>query len=189
MHEIEPFSNWEYLYDAANDERSPFFKRSYSEFECHNLIYNYYIHPLWDEFGAYTLYVKILYANYEEHYAIIEMFGEWNDAVHNDIMFFKRNIIEALDNHGINHFILIGENILNFHAGEDDYYQEWFDDIEDGWIVALNFRQHVIEEFELGRLDYYIAFGGVFDELPWRNLKPDQLFHLVNQQITKRLNP
>ena len=56
------------------------------------------------------------------------MFGEWNDTLHNDIMFFKRNVIDHLIGQGIRKFILLGENLLNFHGSRDDeYYEEWFE--------------------------------------------------------------
>lgn len=61
-------------------------------------------------------------------------------------MLLKRDIIDELIHQGINKFILIGENVLNYHASDDCYYQEWFEDIEDGWIVAINFREHVLKE-------------------------------------------
>jgi len=89
----------------------------------------------------------------------------------------------------VNKFILIGENVFNFHPLEDDYYQEWFDDIEDGWIVGLNFRPHVIREFKHARLDYYISFGGKFDDFNWRGFNPNQLFIAIEQQMIRRLNP
>ena len=89
MQDIEPFDNWRYLYTSEDDERSPFYRREYSEFEFTQTVYNYYIHPQWDEFGSATLYIKILMADYTEGYAIIEMLGEWNDAINNDIMTFK----------------------------------------------------------------------------------------------------
>jgi len=90
---------------------------------------------------------------------------------------------------GITKFILIGENVFNFHSSDDDYYQEWFEDIEDGWIVAINFRDHIIREFKQANLDYYIAFGGKFDRLNWRSFEPNQLFLVIEAQIMKRLNP
>ena len=139
MHTLEPFYNWRHLYIASEDERSPFYERNYSEFEFTNQIYNYLIHPQWDHFGSDTLYCKILFINYEEHFCIIEMLGEWNDCLYNDIMFFKRNVIEPLETEGINKFILIGENVLVFHSSDDAYYEEWFDDVEDGWIAFINF--------------------------------------------------
>ena len=66
MHEIEPFYNWRHLYVSEEDERSPFYGRIYSEFEFSQTIYNYYIHPQWDEFESRTLYMKVLIADYDE---------------------------------------------------------------------------------------------------------------------------
>lgn len=187
MHELEPFYSWRHLYTAEEDYRSPFFNRQYSEFEFSQTVYNYFIHPQWDEIGSSTLYIKILYANYDLGYTIIEMIGEWNDCLHNDIMYFKRNIIEPMIGEGIDKFILIGESVMNFHASEDDYYQEWFDEIEEGWIVALNFMEHVISEFTDARIDYYISFGGQFDTLDWRVYSPQHLYDQINTLIQKRL--
>jgi hypothetical protein len=31
--------------------------------------------------GSETLYLKILYADYEAGYVVIEFIGEWNDAI------------------------------------------------------------------------------------------------------------
>ena len=59
MHEIEPFYNWRHIYIAEEDPKSPFYKRTYSEFEYSQTVYNYYIHPQWDDFGSKTLYIKI----------------------------------------------------------------------------------------------------------------------------------
>ncbi len=188
MHTIEPFYLWRNIYIASEDENSPFFGRIYSEFKFTNTIYDHYIHPQWDEIGSETLYIKILFANYNVGYCIIEMFGEWNDAINNDIMYFKRNIIEPIEYNGINKFILIGENILNFHSSDESYYQEWFENLEDGWIVSLNFREHVIAEFENENIDYYIAFGGKFNVINWRSYLPDQLYEIVNGIIIKRLS-
>ncbi len=188
MHELEPYYDWRHLYIASEDERSPLFGREYSEFEFTHSVYNYYIHPQWDEIGSSTLYLKILYANYDKDFCIIEFMGEWNDMLHNDIMYLKRNVVEVMIENGIRKFILVGENILNAHVDENDYYQEWFDEIEDGWIVALNFRNHVIREFESANIDYYIAFGGKFDEFNWRGINPIHLYNRIDDLITKRLN-
>ena len=189
MHDIEPYYSWRNLYIADEDERSPFYGREYSEFEFTGKVYNYFIHPQWDYVGSETLYLKILFTDYEKGFTIIEFIGEWNDCLYNDIMFVYRNAVELLLDQGINKFILIGENVLNFHYSDDDYYQEWFDELEDGWIVCLNFRDHVIKEFENGHLDYYMAMGGRLDNLPWRTVLPQKLFLIVDQMIAKRLNP
>jgi hypothetical protein len=187
MHEIEPHFAWEHIYSAAADGKSPFYGNTYSEFEYSNQIYNYYIHPQWDDMGSPTLFIKILFADYEEHYAIIEMIGEWNDAINNDIMILKRDIIDVLVHEGINKYVLIGENVLNFHASDDSYYEEWFDDIEEGWVVFLGGRAHVVEEFKKYSIDYYINFGGELEAIEWRSYKPHQLHNKIDKLINKRL--
>lgn len=189
MHDIEPHFGWRDYYTAEHDPKSPFFGRQYSEIYFTNTIYNYYIHPQWDEFGSNTLYLKILACNYSLHYCVIEFLGEWNDLLYNDIMFLYRDVVEPLLDQGIHYFILVGENVLSFHDDGDDYYQEWFDNIEDGWIVCLNFREHVIHDFVKARLDYYLAFGGKFDRFNWRGVLPDQLFQQIDELVMKRLNP
>ena len=188
MHEIEPFYNWEKWYNSSDDPKSPFFGRVYNMTQYTNTIYSYYIHPLWDEIGSETLYCKILFADYERRFVVIELFGEWNDTLHNDIMFLKRQVIDPLVNENINKFILVGENILNFHGSDDSYYEEWFEDVEDGWIAAVNFRDFVENEWKRYRLDYYMNFGGTLDEIDqWRTLKPTAFFELVNSLIIRRL--
>ncbi|WP_118193934.1 hypothetical protein [Albibacterium indicum] len=187
MHEIEPFYRWRDDYISSEDERSPFYNQEYSEFEYDKKVYNFLLHPQWDYFGSDTLYLKILYTDYEQGFAIIEMIGEWNDAIDNDIMLLKREVIDLMLADDITKFILIGENILNFHSSDDSYYEEWFQDVDDGWIVGINFRQHVIEEFRQADIDYFINFGGNFDELSWRVLKPIQLFHTVENNMQNRL--
>jgi len=189
MHEIEPYYSWRHLYIASDDELSPFYGREYSEFEFTHKIYNYVIHPQWDFFGSETLYIKILFVDYIEKYCIIEMMGEWNDALNNDIMFLKREIMDILIQNGINKFILIGENVLNFHYSDESYYEEWFEDIgENGWIVLLNFREHVIREMKRINLDYYFNTGGDLDDFNWRRFSPGQVFGNVCKIISKRLN-
>ncbi|WP_138994477.1 hypothetical protein [Larkinella sp. C7] len=188
MHEIEPFYNWEKWYNASDDPNSPFFGRVYNMTQYTNTIYGYYIHPLWDEIGSETLYCKILFADYDRRFVVIELFGEWNDTLHNDIMYLKRQVIDPLVNEQINKFILVGENILNFHGSDDSYYEEWFEDVEDGWIAAVNFRDFVESEWKRFRLDYYMNFGGTLDEIDnWRTLKPAAFFDLVNSLIIRRL--
>jgi hypothetical protein len=186
MQNLEPYYNWQHLYIASDDELSPFYGREYSEFEYSNKIYNYYIHPQWDDIGSETLFIKILYADYEIGFAIIELIGEWNDCINNDIMLLKRDIIDVLINNGINKYILIGENVLNFHASDESYYEEWNDDIEDGWIAFMNFRQHVLQEFEAAGIDYYALLGGKINEIGWRTFEPIDLFEKVNK-LTKVL--
>lgn len=189
MHYIEPYYSWRDYYIASEDPSSPFYGRDYSEFEFTDRIYNYLIHPQWDSMESPTLFLKILYANYDEQYVIIELIGEWNDAIENDIMTFKREIVEPLMEAGINKFILIGENVLNFHYSDDCYYEEWFDEVEDGWIALVNFHPHVMREFEKINIDSYFVCGGELDDLEWSIYSPFQLFKKISGYVEKRLNP
>ncbi|MND34930.1 hypothetical protein D3C80_255570 [compost metagenome] len=187
MHELEPYYNWRDYYVASEDKLSPFYNREYSEFYFDKTVYNYYIHPQWDFFGSNTLYLKVLFADYTAGYSIIEFIGEWNDCINNDIMLLKREVLEDMMAEGINKFILIGENVLNFHGSDDSYYEEWYQEVEDGWIALINFREHVLQEMVSNNLDYYLNLGGELDELGWRTLKPMQLFKKVDNMMTKRL--
>jgi hypothetical protein len=187
MHYVEPYYGWRGYYIASEDPSSPFYGREYSEFEFSNTIYNFYIHPQWDSFGSPTLFIKILFVDYDENYAVIELIGEWNDAIENDIMKFKRDIIERLTEVGIEYFILIGENVLNFHYSDDCYYEEWFDDIENGWIAMVNFHEHVLREFQHIQIDHYINMSGELDDIECRTYQPFQFFKKVRDLITKRI--
>jgi len=62
-----------------------------------------------------------------------------------DIMFFKREVLEPLQEQGISRFVLLCEQVLTFHGSDDCYYEEWFEEVaeEDGWIVFLNLLPHV----------------------------------------------
>jgi hypothetical protein len=188
VQDIEPFYNWRELYVASEDEDSPFYGVIYSEFEYSNTVYNYYIHPQWDEFGSTTLYIKVLYADYDRKFAILEFIGEWNDAINNDIMFLKREVIESMIGNGISKFILIGENVLNFHGSDDCYYEEWFQDVEEGWIAAINFRPHVMKEMERFNVDSYFVTGGELDDMNWRLHNPIELITRIEKIANRRLN-
>ena len=142
-----------------------------------------------DDMGSETLYLKILFVDYDEKYAIIELIGEWNDAINNDIMLLKRDVIDELAFHGINKYILIGENVLNFHSSDDSYYEEWFEDVgEKGWIVFINFREHVLKEFRAANLDYYFISDGELSDFEWRKFSPGQVFGNISKIIQKRLS-
>ena len=187
MHDIEPFYNWRHIYVSEDDERSPFFGRAYSEFEYSHTIYNYYIHPQWDDFGSRTLYLKVLLADYEERYAIIEMIGEWNDAVENDIMELKRDVLEKFMFEGIHKFILIGENVLNFHSGDSEYYEELHEELseENGWIVCLNMPEQTQYDFKKAKLNRYVELMELDN---WRTYKPFHLYKKIDGEIMARLN-
>jgi hypothetical protein len=186
MHEIEPYFNWRHLYIAEEDPRSPFYGREYSEFQFTQTVYNYFIHPQWDDFGSQTLYLKILFADYELGCCVIELIGEWNDAIENDIMTLKREIIDHLIAKGIYKFILIGENVLNFHSSDDCYYEEWYEDLEEkgGWISMLGLPEQSRYDFTRAGINQYVH---LLDLPDWRPFSPSNLFQKVDTMIMKYL--
>ncbi len=186
MHLVEPYYHWRNLYIASEDDASPFFGREYSEFEFENRIYNYLIHPQWDNIGSPTLFIKILFIDYDANYAIIELIGEWNDAIENDIMTLKRDIIDEITALGIDKFLLIGENVLNFHGSDECYYEEWTEDIEEGWVAMINFHEHVKLEMEQVGIDQFFIMGGEMEMLEWRTYLPHQLFKKVTEIVESR---
>lgn len=188
MHNLEPHYLWRHIYQASSDENSPFYQYENSEVYFTDRIYDHLIHPQWDNFGAETLFVKQLYTDYKESFVILEFIGEWNDVLHNDIMTFKRDVIEPIMESGIDKFILLGEGILNFHAQDYDYYEEWFDELGDGWIALVNFRKHVLEEIQQYQLDQYLIFGGELDDLNWRPIGPSKLYQRIKEIIERRLH-
>jgi hypothetical protein len=190
MHDLEPYHQWRDQYIAANDPKSPFYGRVYNEFSYTTKIYNYYIHPQWDSFESTTLFAKILFADYDQSYAMIEFIGEWNDALHEDMMVLKRKILEPMMDAGISRFIFFCDNLLNFHANDDDYYQELYEDLEDmyprGWVVYVNTHLHVEEEMQSAKLDRYVHIGEQYVELPWRGHKPHHCFEMIEQIYENR---
>ncbi len=188
MHTIEPYYTWLKYYDPATDNLSPFFGKQYNYDQYSDTIYGYYIDPSWDSIESETLYIKILYADYEQGFTVIEFIGEWNDAINNDIMSLKRNVIEVIAKEGINKFILIGENIMNFHGSDDSYYEEWFEDVEDGWIAAVSFPEFIQEEQKKYHIDHYINMGGTLQIDQWRTMTPQVFYDFVKNLIQRRLN-
>lgn len=187
MHTLLPFERWNLYYNSSHDDLSPFAGKEYNYDLYSENIYGYYIDPAWDFMGSETLYIKLLFVDYNAGFAVIEMIGEWNDAINNDIMHLKRNILEHMMYQGINKFVLMGENIMNFHGSDDSYYEEWFEEVEDGWIAAVNFPEHVQSEMQQFNIDYYINMGGSLQLEKWRTLSPAKFYMLVDGLIQRRL--
>ena len=189
MHDLSPYHRWRDFYTAEEDEFSPFHGCEYSEFEYTKKVYNYYIHPQWDDFGSNTLYLKVLFVDYEEGYAIIEFIGEWNDTIYNDIMFLKRNVIDPMIKKDVFRYILICENVLNFHGSDDSYYEEWWDDIKEdnGWISFLNTHRHVAEEMGRTGLQFYANFGPEYNDINWRTQKPERVVEAIQALVDGRI--
>jgi len=186
MHDIEPHYGWREYYIASEDKSSPFFGQVYSEFSFSKKIYNYYIHPQWDDFGSTTLYMKILFVDNVDNFAIIELIGEWNDCIHNDVMFLKRNIADILIDQGVSKFILVCENVLNYHSSDDSYYEEWYSELSDvgGWIAIVNPHEHVLKEMESARLQNYLLLGETYLDIQWRKKSPKHFY----QELISRMN-
>jgi len=188
MHKIEPYSEWYQYYEVSEDELSPYYGKQYNYDLYSEQIYGYFIDPAWDYMGSETLYLKILYTDYEQGFTVIEFIGEWNDALNNDIMHLKRNIVEHMVRQGINKFILLGENVLNFHGSDDCYYEEWFDELEEaGWIAAVSFRDFVLEEMEKYNVDSFVTLGGTLQIGNWRTMHPLAFFKAVSHQVNRRI--
>ncbi len=182
MHTIEPFYNWQYLYNATDDAQSIYYGKVHSEFTFSKTIYNYYVHPQWDYIGSETLYIKVLCTDYEDGYTIIETIGEWNDAIADDSMIIKRKLVDPLIEQGITKFIFITENLLNYYNGDDAYYEEWYDDIKDdgGYIVWLNLNEASMHDFVRGKIKRYVLLKELVN---WRTFKPQQVIEKLEEQL------
>jgi F0F1-type ATP synthase gamma subunit len=90
---------------------------------------------------------------------------------------------------GISKFILIGENVLNFHTSDDEYYSEWFEELSeaDGWVALVNFRQHVLEDMQSANIDQYFLLGGKLKTMAWRTYEPEGVFANVEAMVMRRL--
>lgn len=183
---IEPYDGWLHVYNPEEDELSPFHEENSKGYEYDTKVYNQIISPYWDKFGSVTLYCKVLFIDYSENFVIIELVGEWNDAVENDIMYLKRELIDILLSQGITKYILICENVLNFHASDDSYYEEWQEDIENesGFIIILNSQEHVEREMRNEGLNHFLFF---YQYDKWRTHLPQHFFQHVEKEIFSRL--
>lgn len=181
MHDIEPYYKWREYYVASDDKMSPFYGRQYDEFKYSQKIYNYFIHPQWDDFGSKTLYMKILYVDYDKEIACIELIGEWNDCLHNDVMFLKRDVVDFMVRSGIKKYIVFCDNVLVFHSGEDDYYEEWYQDVceDGGWITFVNLQDQVMYDMQSNGLQYYVNFGLQYNNMNWRRENPKPTIAMV----------
>jgi hypothetical protein len=187
MHDIEPWHGWRGEYRAELDKNSPFYGNIYDQFNFTTKIYNYFIHPQWDSIGSETLYAKILMVDYTLKFCFIELIGEWNDAIGNDIMFLKRDLADLFIKKDVCKFVLLSDNVLNFHGDDDCYYEEWYDDIKDegGWICLVNSFDHVAKEMERYRLQYYLHFGPFFNNMNWRHQKPEFTIEMIENIMNK----
>ena len=187
LRDIEPFYGWLDLYSHDGDEKSPFHHIEHNLFYYDRSVNQIPVHPLWDDIGSESLLVKILYADYREGYAIIELFGEWNDLFENDYKLFGENCLTYLIDQGIDKFILICENVFHIYLQDDDYYQALQEEMDSGWICALRLREEVRQDMVDYGISSYFFWSPVLDEMAWRKMKPFQLFGIINSRMQKIL--
>ena len=185
MHELIPHSGWRTHYIADTDVNSPFYdNQGAPDNGNYHRMYDFIIHPEWDHVGCETLFVKLIFVDYQQGFGVIELLGEWNDTIHNDIMEFKRRLVDSLIEQGIDKFLLICDNLLNFHGAEDYYYEEWFQEISNGWIVFLNVREQIEQELINTRLSNYLWFGKRFILSSWRAQDPLALCQNIDYGVS-----
>jgi hypothetical protein len=81
---------------------------------------------------------------------------------------------------------LVGENVLNFHSGDDAYYEDWHEELKDeaGWAVMLNLPTQSKYDFNQAHLSRYLPLI----ELPqWRSLQPEMILQIVEQELHHQL--
>lgn len=183
LHEVEPHYGWLKYYSAEADPRSPFHHEEHNEFFYDRQVYQYLAHPQWDVIGSDGLLVKVIFADYDREFAIVELFGVWNDLLENDFKLLVDNCLSVLVENGVKRFVLILENVLNIYLDADDYYEAFEEELEGGWICLLKGREHVLREIEDNELSSYFYWSPELDGLLWRKLKPVQLFQLVEEKM------
>jgi len=184
VHQVEPFYGWEKYYISHLDERSPYYGVEYNQLYYDRQVYQYLAHPQWDEVGSESLLVKILFADYDQGLAIIELFGVWNDLLLNDFRLLLEACLEPLYHEGVSRFVLVMENVLNVYPGSDEYYEAFEEDLEEGWVCMLRAREHVKKEFEKNDLDQYFFWSDQLDAIPWRKQKPHRLVELIETRMS-----
>lgn len=187
LHDIEPFYGWLDLYNHEEDAQSPFHDVQHNQFYYDRSVNRIPAHPLWDSIGSESLLVKIQYADYHEGYAVLELFGEWNDLFDNDYKLLAENCLTYLIDEGINRIILICENVFNIYLESDDYYEALQEELGDGWISLLRPRESVYEEMEEYNIAPYFFHSPVLDDLNWRTMKPPKLFEAMKARMPKLL--
>jgi MFS superfamily sulfate permease-like transporter len=102
-------------------------------------------------------------------------------------MILRREVTDKLFARGITKFILIAENVLNFHSSDDSYYENWREEVADegGWVVILNMPQQSQYDFKRARLTNYVQ---LMDFEQWRTLKPELVFQQVDNTVMRLLD-
>jgi hypothetical protein len=185
--EIVPFGGWLHWYNPVADSHSPFQPPGEDE----RYIYTFRAHPAWDSIDSESLLLKILYADYSNGYAVIELLGEWNDLFENDFRLLVQNCLEVLEQAGITRFVLICENVFQAYFQDTEYYEAFQDVLmeNEGWIFLLRIRNDVLQELNRYGLDQYFYWSEELQYIAWRKLHPAKLFQLVNRVVNRGTLP
>ena len=94
---------------------------------------------------------------------------------------------DQLFDKGIVKYVIIAENVLNFHSSDDCYYEEWYEDVaeEGGWIVMLSLAEQSKYDFTRAGIDRYVQ---LIELLDWRPFTPMNLFTKIDNSLLKRLD-
>ena len=98
-----------------------------------------------------------------------------------------QSLNKSLPAEGIIKFILIAENVFNFHSGDKDYYEELYEELseEEGWAVLINFHPAAQHDFLLRKLNRYVE---LMDISAWSTYKPEHFFQFIDQKLSQRLD-
>ena len=186
--DIEPYYGWLGYYDPELDTRNPFGLRdAEAPDDAARYLYTFEANPRWESIGSESLLAKVLYANYDEHFAVIELMGEWNDLFENDWRLLTENCLDWMLEQGITQFILLCENVFHIYLDSDDYYEAFAERNADVWVCLLRAREEVLAELERYRLSGYFYWNSQFDDLRWRKMKPWELFAQVKSSMDRLL--
>ena len=107
-----------------------------------------------------------------------------------------RAILETIDHPTADKWLRKIDNLdPPFPESDDEYYSEWFEEIEDldtfsnsGWIAGINFPESIKDELSNYNIDVYINLGGSLDVVNWRTMAPKKFCEHIDNLIQKRLN-
>lgn len=184
---VEPFYGWLHLYSHDRDEHSPFHAVEHNLFEYDRHVYNFPAHPTWDHIDSESLLVKILYADYTRGFAVLEFLGEWNDLHENDFKLLRANCLDLLAAAGIVRYVFVLENVFHIYLDQPDYYEEFMDQLDGGWLVLLGARAEVQQDVvEYGLSDYFF-WSAALDALNWRKMNPWHLLERIELVMSRLL--
>jgi MFS superfamily sulfate permease-like transporter len=101
-------------------------------------------------------------------------------------MTLRRDVTDLLQKQGIIKFILIAENVLNFHSSDDSYYEEWKESVEEegGWVAIVDMPIQSQYDFKKARLTNYVT---LLDFPQWRTIKPELVFNQIDDWMIRQL--